>query len=359
MTVMSPPPDSATIDDPRWAMVVARDRSADGQFCYSVRTTGIYCRPSCPARRPHPDNVRFHDSPAAAVAAGFRPCRRCRPDEQPATSDHARRVADACRTIETAETAPTLAALAAAAGFSPYHFHRLFKAQTGLTPHDYAAACRARRMREGLPGAARVADAVYDAGFASSSRFYDRAESMLGMKPRDYRRGGAQAVIRFAIGQSSLGAVLVASSEIGICAILMGDDPDALARDLEDRFPKATIIAGDETFERIVATVIGFVEAPQIGLSLPLDIRGTAFQQRVWQALQALPVGATASYAEIAQAIGAPASVRAVAQACGANALAVAIPCHRVVRSDGALSGYRWGVERKRTLLDRERTARG
>jgi AraC family transcriptional regulator, regulatory protein of adaptative response / methylated-DNA-[protein]-cysteine methyltransferase len=349
------PSDAALIEaDPRWQQVVARDRTADASFYYSVRTTGIYCRPGCAARLPKPENVRFHPTIADAEAAGFRPCQRCRPGQPSLDQRHATLVANACCAIAMSENVPDLARLAEEAGLSPFHFHRLFKRVTGLTPRAYANARRAERVRDSLAGADRVTDAIYDAGFASGSRFYAQADAMLGMKAARYRKGGEDMVIRFAIGETSLGAILVAASETGLCAILMGDDPDALARDLQDRFPNATLVGGEAEFESIVAKVVGLVEAPGLGLDLPLDVRGTAFQQRVWQALTELPAGSTASYADVARAIGAPGAVRAVAQACGANALAVAIPCHRVVRTDGALSGYRWGVERKRALLDRE-----
>ena len=340
--------------DPRWAAVVARDRAADGAFVYSVRTTGVYCRPACAARRANPKNVAFHDSPAAAEAAGFRPCRRCRPNEAPRDAREADQITRVCRLIEAAETPPNLAELAAAAGLSPYHFHRLFKRVTGVTPRAYAAAHRAERLRKVLPVAGTVTEALYDAGFNASSRLYETSDQILGMTPRAWRAGGAGAQIRFAIGQCSLGAVLVAESDKGVCAILLGDEPEALARELQDRFPQAKLIGGEADFERRVAQVVGLIEAPGLGADLPLDVRGTAFQQRVWAALQAIPAGGTASYAEIAARIGAPKAVRAVAQACAANALAVAIPCHRVVRQDGGLSGYRWGVERKRALLRRE-----
>lgn len=269
-------------------------------------------------------------------------------------SRHAALVAAACRRIERAETPPTLAELAAPTGMSPWHFHRVFKAMTGVTPKAYADAHRAGRLREGLGRNRTITDAIHDAGFGSSSRFYERANERLGMQPKDWRAGGAHARIRFAIGQCSLGAILVASSDKGVCAILLGDDPDALARDLQDRFPRAELVGGDADYERVVAIVVGFVEAPGIGLDLPLDVRGTAFQERVWRALRDIPAGTRATYAEIARRIGAPSAVRAVAGACAANKLAVAIPCHRVVRSDGGLSGYRWGVERKRRLLERE-----
>ena len=347
----------ATERDPRWAAVQARDPGADGQFWYSVRTTGVYCRPSCASRRARPENVRFHDSPQDAERAGFRPCRRCRPDQSGRHARHAALVAAACRTIESAEQAPDLATLAAQAGLSPFHFHRVFKAVTGLTPKAYAAAHRARRVRSELVRSGSVTVALYDAGYNSSGRFYAQAGEVLGMRPRDYRAGGANTAIRFAVGECSLGAILVAASERGICAILIDDDPDALVRELQDMFPKAGLIGGDTDFEQLVARVVGFVEAPGIGLDLPLDVRGTAFQQRVWQALREIPAGETMSYAQVAARIGAPKATRAVAGACASNRLAVAIPCHRVVRSDGALSGYRWGVERKRALLEREAQA--
>jgi len=340
-------------DDVRWAAVSRRDKAADGAFFYSVRTTGVYCRPSCAARLPRRENVAFHTSREAAERAGFRPCRRCRPDEAPG-AQQAEAVARACRLIESADEPPTLEQLAEAAGLSPYHFHRVFKAATGLTPRAYAAAHRNRKVRDELPRSASVTEAIYGAGFGSNGRFYASAGEVLGMAPQAFRSGGRGTTIRFAVGQCSLGAILVAATGKGLCAILMDDEPDALVRDLQDRFPHAELVGGDADFERWVAQVVGFVEAPQLGLDLPLDVRGTAFQQRVWQALREIPPGSTASYAEIAERIGQPQAVRAVAQACAANALAVAIPCHRVVRRDGGLSGYRWGVERKRTLLERE-----
>lgn len=345
---------AATAADPRWTAVVARDANAEGSFVYSVRTTGVYCRPSCGARTPRPENVGFHANAAEAERAGFRPCKRCRPDQPPLAETHARMVAGLCRLIEASEQAPTLDALARHAGISPHHLQRVFKAAVGLSPRAYAAARRAQRMRQRLDGAGSVTDAIYGAGFGSSGRFYESSNEVLGMTPTAWRAGGANAEIHFAIGQCSLGAILVAASERGVCAILIGDDPDALARELQDRFPRATLIGDDRDFERIVATVVGFVEAPRTGLALPLDVRGTAFQQRVWQALREIPPGSTVSYTVIAAHIGAPKSVRAVAGACAANALAVAIPCHRVVRNDGGLAGYRWGVERKRALLERE-----
>jgi AraC family transcriptional regulator of adaptative response/methylated-DNA-[protein]-cysteine methyltransferase len=341
-------------NDPRWARVLARDRAADGTFWYSVVTTGIYCRPSCPSRAANPKNVQMHDTLADAKATGFRPCKRCHPDGPSIDAENAAIVARACRLIEESEEEPSLNALAKAVGRSASYFHRSFKAVTGLTPKDYAAAHRASKVREGLASGSSVTEAIYDAGYNSSGRFYEKSTDMLGMTPTQFKTGGVNEEIRFALGQTSLGAILVASSKKGVASILLGNDPDVLLRQLQDRFPKAKLIGADKDYEALVARVVGFIEAPQVGLDLPLDIRGTAFQRRVWQALQDIPVGQTVSYAEIAQRIGSPKAVRAVASACAANNLAVAIPCHRVVRNDGAISGYAWGVERKKTLLDRE-----
>lgn len=349
-----PSPLSKTEADPRWAKVLARDHAADGQFWYSVATTGIYCRPSCPSRTANPKNVELHLSLEAAKATGFRPCKRCNPDGLSNDAENAALVGKACRLIEDSEEEPSLGDLADAVGRSPSYFHRLFKAATGLTPKDYAAAHRAARVREGLSGGQSVTETMYDAGFNSSGRFYEKSTDMLGMTPTQYRGGGANEEILFAVGQSFLGAILVASSKKGVAAILLGEDPDALVRNLQDRFPKARLVGADRNYEALVAQVVGFVEAPGIGLDLPLDVRGTAFQQRVWRALREIPTGQTVSYAEVAHRIGSPKAVRAVAGACAANNLAVAIPCHRVVRNDGALSGYAWGVTRKRDLLDRE-----
>jgi AraC family transcriptional regulator of adaptative response/methylated-DNA-[protein]-cysteine methyltransferase len=341
-------------NDPRWARIVARDRTADDHLWYSVVTTGVYCRPSCPSRSANPKNVQLHDTVEEARATGFRPCKRCHPDGLSVDAENAAIVARACRLIEQSEEEPSLTDLAAAVGRSPGYFHRRFKAVTGLTPKDYAAARRAAKVREGLESGNSVTEAIYDAGFNSSGRFYEKSTCMLGMTPSRYRAGGVNEEIRFAVGETSLGAILVASSKKGIASILLGDDPDELVRELQDRFPKARLIGADGSYEALVARVVGFIEAPGLGLDLPLDVRGTAFQRRVWQALQKIPTGQTVSYTEIAQRIGAPNAVRAVAGACAANHLAVAIPCHRVVRNDGSLSGYAWGVERKQALLTRE-----
>jgi AraC family transcriptional regulator of adaptative response/methylated-DNA-[protein]-cysteine methyltransferase len=347
-------PQQHTENDPRWAAVLARDPSADSQFVYAVKTTGVYCRASSPSRLPRPENVEFFSGAAEAEAAGYRPSRRAASDQTSVAAKHAALVANSCRQIEQADALPSLAQLADEAGLSAYHFHRVFKSVTGLTPNAYARAHRARKIREQLTRPGSITDALYGAGFNSNSRFYEASDTLLGMKPSSYRAGGLNTDINFAVGECSLGSILVAQSSRGVCAILLGDDPNRLVQDLQDKFGNANLIGCDADFEQLIAKVIGFIEAPAIGLDLPLDLRGTAFQERVWMALREIPLGTTASYAEIARRIGAPTSFRAVAQACGANWLAVAIPCHRVVRSDGDLSGYRWGVERKRKLLERE-----
>jgi AraC family transcriptional regulator of adaptative response/methylated-DNA-[protein]-cysteine methyltransferase len=345
---------TATEHDPRWTAVLARDANADGTFFYSVRTTGVFCRPSCAARPARPENVAFHATASDAERAGFRACLRCRPLDPPAAERHAAQVAALCRLIESSETAPTLEELARHSGQSTFHTHRLFKAVTGVTPRAYAAAHRQSRVRDSLASASTVTEAIYSAGYNSAGRFYAESADALGMKPKAYKQGGAGQPIRFAIGECSLGSILVAATDLGVCAILLGDDPEALAHELESRFPRAELIGADAEFESTIAKVVGFVEKPGTARDLPLDIRGTAFQLRVWTALAQIPAGRTASYSEIAAAVGEPKAVRAVARACAANKLAVAIPCHRVVRQDGGLSGYRWGVERKRTLLERE-----
>ena len=355
-------PDATSVSEPaarraeaQWAAVVARDAGAAGRFVYAVRTTGVYCRPACASRLPRRENVSFHLTCEAAEAAGFRPCLRCRPQDAGPVSPRSEAVIRACRMIEAAETPPSLAALATAAGLSTFHFHRVFKESTGVTPAAYARAHRAAKLTGGLKGAATVTEAIYEAGYAAPSRFYAEARDRLGMAPTAYRRGGVGRRIRFRTGRCVFGLVLVAATERGLCAILLGDDPASLEQDLRTRFPAADLIAGDAAFSEWIAGAIALVEAPGRAHDLPLDIGGTAFQQRVWQALRAIPAGATASYADIARAIGAPGSARAVALACAANPLAVAVPCHRVVRADGALSGYRWGTERKRALLALER----
>jgi AraC family transcriptional regulator of adaptative response/methylated-DNA-[protein]-cysteine methyltransferase len=343
-----------TETDPRWASVVARDRTADGTFWYSVRTTGVYCRPSCASRLAKPENVRFHRTIADAEHAGFRACKRCKPDQPSLEKRLAATIAAICRQIDASEQTPGLSELARSAGLSVHHFHRVFKSVTGVTPREYAAARRTGRARTELRKNQTVSRAIYESGFNSGGRFYAATDGMLGMTPSNFRAGGVDTEIRFAVGQCSLGAILVASSARGICAISLGDDPQALVRELEEQFPRATLVGADRAYEEIVARVVGFVDAPAVGLDLPLDVRGTAFQQRVWHALREIPAGSTATYQQIAARIGAPKAVRAVAGACAANTLAVAIPCHRVVRTDGNDSGYRWGIDRKRRLLREE-----
>ncbi|MGH7121939.1 MAG: bifunctional DNA-binding transcriptional regulator/O6-methylguanine-DNA methyltransferase Ada [Acetobacteraceae bacterium] len=339
----------------RWEALRARDRRADGSFVCAVRTTGVYCRPSCRSRPARPENVRFFATAAEASAAGFRPCKRCRPDEPGQGGSRAERaIAQACKLIASSDEVPSLDALAKASGLSRFHFHRLFKSLTGVTPMAYAAECRARRVRHELRRADTVTEAIYAAGYNSNGRFYAEANGRLGMTPKAFRDGGAGTRIQFAIGQCSLGHILVAATERGIAAIAFGEDAALMQQNLEARFPKATLVPAGPSFAATLAAVVALVETPARGLGLPLDVRGTAFQNRVWQALREIPPGATESYASIAARIGEPKAVRAVAGACKANPLAVAIPCHRAIRSDGTLAGYAWGSERKRALLARE-----
>ena len=343
-------------DADRRAALRRRDPAADGHFLFSVATTGVYCHPSCAARPALERNIAFHATRADAERAGFRPCKRCRPDLPPRAEREAALVAAACRSIEQADEAPALATLAAGAGLSAHHFHRLFRRIAGVTPKAYAAAHRQSRVQHRLAAGAAVTEAIYDAGFNSSGRFYEAAAGMLGMVPSRYRAGGKGEAIRHASGRCSLGAVLVAATGSGVCAILLGDDPAELLADLRSRFPQAHLVAAESDFAGTVAQVVAAVDHPERGtLSLPLDIRGTAFQRRVWEVLRAIPAGQTLSYGAVAARLGSPSAVRAVAGACAANQLAVAIPCHRVVAGDGSLAGYRWGVARKRALLARER----
>jgi AraC family transcriptional regulator of adaptative response/methylated-DNA-[protein]-cysteine methyltransferase len=346
--------DDISMDNGRWEAISQRDRSSDGRFVYAVRTTGVYCRPSCAARPAHRRNVRFFETPALAEAAGFRACKRCRPNSKSAEVVNAEIVARACELIVDAETVPRLESLARMLGISPFHLHRIFKAATGITPKAYFNAERARRMKLEIDAGESITAALYGAGYGSSSRFYETASARLGMTARAYARGGAGVTIRFAIGQCTLGSILVAATARGVVAVEFADDPAWLLNALQARFPDADLVGGDAAFERLVATVIALVEEPRQAIDLPLDIRGTAFQEQVWQALRQLPPGTTATYAEIAARIGRPASTRAVANACGANRIALLIPCHRVVRTDGSGGGYRWGIDRKAALIRRE-----
>jgi len=338
----------------RWAAVQGRDKSADGRFVYSVESTGVYCRPSCAARLALRRNVRFHESCAEAERAGFRACKRCRPNEASLAERHAASVRVACRAIEASDSPPELGKLAESAGMSRFHFLRVFREVTGVTPRQYGEKQRAERVRSELRGGGSVTNAIYDAGFNSSSRFYEKASEMLGMTAGQFRGGGRGVKIQYAVGRSSLGLVMIAGTSRGICSVRFGESEAALIEELRGSFPAATIKAGGDDFGAWAIAVVKRIDDPRSALDLPLDIRGTAFQQRVWQALREIPAGSTRSYAELAVRVGSPAAVRAVGTACGANPVAVLVPCHRAVRSDGALSGYRWGVERKRQLLEKE-----
>lgn len=347
-------PRTDALAEAHWRAVVRRDPQADGEFVYAVRTTGVYCRPSCPSRAAKRQNVKFFDNGRLAAAAGYRPCKRCRPDMQSQRERRNELVMQACLAIEHSQTALSLAQLAQQVGMSPHHFHRIFRAATGLTPKAFHKAVQARRVAASLQTANSVTEALYDAGFNSAGRFYADAAAMLGMAPGRYRKGGAGEHIRHAVAPCPLGWVIVAATRTGVCAIEFGDDTQALENRLRARFPAAQFEAADAEFRRWIARMLSYLEQPQGVLELPLDVQGTIFQRRVWQALQAIPAGETASYAEIAEHIGQPGAARAVGRACAGNPVAVAIPCHRAVRADGALSGYRWGAARKAELLRRE-----
>ncbi|MBL9114243.1 MAG: bifunctional DNA-binding transcriptional regulator/O6-methylguanine-DNA methyltransferase Ada [Verrucomicrobiaceae bacterium] len=351
------PPKNATLfatDDERYAAVVGRLLEADGHFVYAVTTTGIFCRPSCSAKTALRKNVRFFVTPVDAHRAGFRACKRCQPDGESLDEHYSKMVAKACHRLDQCERLPALNELAVQCGMSRFHFQRIFKRVIGITPGQYHAAKRAERVRSGLTKKQSVTEAILDAGFANTAHFHSTISQQLGMKAKTYRSGGRGENIRYAMGDCTLGKVLVASSERGICAILLGDQPNPLVDDLRERFPEADIQEGDSAFTQMVEAVIRHVDTPNQTFDLPLDIRGTAFQQRVWRALMTIPPGTTATYSQLADLIGSPAAVRAVAGACAANALAVVVPCHRIVRSDGNLSGYRWGVKRKAALLAAE-----
>jgi AraC family transcriptional regulator, regulatory protein of adaptative response / methylated-DNA-[protein]-cysteine methyltransferase len=346
-------------EDGKWMSLVRRDERADGAFYYGVKTTGVFCRPSCPSRLPRRSNVLYFASVPEARAAGFRPCRRCRPDIAVRAAPHLDRIVRVCGLIGSAERPPTLGEMAEAAGLSPSHFHRVFKRAVGITPKGYAATLRAQRLKDGLRPGVTVTQALYDAGFGSGSRLYANAGGHLGMSPARYRSGGEGIPIRFAVARTDLGWVLVAGTEWGICAIDLGDSREALVVAFKARFVQAELCEGDPQFVRWLRRVTESIASPRRGLVLPLDIRGTAFQRRVWEELCRIPAGRMASYGEVARRIGKPGSARAVARACASNPLALAVPCHRVVRSDGDPGGYRWGVERKRALLKREAKGKG
>ncbi|WP_241181763.1 bifunctional DNA-binding transcriptional regulator/O6-methylguanine-DNA methyltransferase Ada [Klebsiella grimontii] len=340
-------------DERRWQAVCERDARADGQFVFAVLTTGVCCRPTCRSRRALRENVRFYPDVATAQAEGFRPCKRCQPEKSDPQQQKVEKVAAACRLLEQ-ETPMTLEALARQAALSPFHFHRLFKSVTGMTPKAWQQAWRARRLREALGQGAKITDAALSAGFPDNSSYYQQADAALGMTARQFRRGGEDLDITWVCGDGPLGRCLVAESERGVCAVLPGESDALLCAELASLFPNARLHPGDEAFRQRVAQVFSHLDDHRQPFSLPLDLRGTAFQLQVWQALRQIPAAETRSYRQVAQSIGRPRAVRAVASACAANKLALVIPCHRVVREDGALSGYRWGTARKALLLARE-----
>jgi AraC family transcriptional regulator of adaptative response/methylated-DNA-[protein]-cysteine methyltransferase len=343
-------------DSARYAAIRARDASAEGHFFYSVATTGVYCRPSCAARPPLRQNVAFHGTSDEAEAAGFRPCKRCRPRELSQLDRHARVVAATCTLIESSGTRVGLKALAASAGLGPHHLHRLFKRHMGMTPRQYAATYRLQKVSDELRRGSTVTAAIGEAGYSSSSRFYEADSGALGVLPSNLRRGAKDIEIRATVRACSLGHILVAATSRGVCAISFGDEAAALFDDLNERFPRARVQPCDPALDAIAVRIVRMVDSSDFAKTIPLHLMGTAFQQRVWRALRAIPRGGTVTYAQIANTIGAPRAVRAVGSACGKNPVAGAIPCHRVVRSDGGLGGYRWGLDRKRALLDRERS---
>jgi AraC family transcriptional regulator of adaptative response/methylated-DNA-[protein]-cysteine methyltransferase len=346
-------------DAARWSAVAGHDRTADGLFVYAVRSTGIYCRPSCPSRRPHRDRVAFFDTPAEARAAGFRACKRCRPDATVAPADPwVEKISRACVYLGNVEGHPALATLAARLGGSPYHLQRNFKRLVGVTPREYADACRLRKVKARLREGGDVTGAMLDAGYGSSSRFYERAVPKLGMAPAVYRRGGAGMTIRFAIVDSpnpSLGRLLVAATPRGVCAVAMAASDGDLMQLLAREYSAATIVADPGALGAWTRAILAHLAGRQPRLDLPLYVQATAFQWRVWQALAAIPYGETRTYGEVAAAIGRPRAVRAVARACASNPVALAIPCHRVVPAAGGVGGYRWGAARKKELLRHER----
>ena len=334
-------------EETAWAAVIARDRAADGRFVTGVLTTGIYCRPSCAARHPKRENVRFFAAGAEARAAGLRPCLRCLPDD--ATRETSA-LEKAYALLREADEAPSLEALAAAAGYSPHHFHRLFRRATGVTPAAYYRNLRARRAEAALAEGGRITDAIYDAGFSGPARFYAEAKGRLGMTPSAWRDGGRGETIRWATAETDLGTMLVAATDKGICRLSFEEDEQALRR----RFPRATIEHGGAGMAELVGRVVAAVNAPEKPHDLPLDVRGTAFQEAVWRELTRIPPGETRTYAQIAAAVGRPGAVRAAGSANGANNVAVLIPCHRVIRTDGTMGGYAYGLERKARLLEKE-----
>lgn len=342
-------------EDQYWQAVLTRDEELDGVFVYAVRSTGVYCRPSCPSRRPGREQVAFFARPEAAEEAGFRACKRCRPRELSSREEQVALVQQLCAYIEEhLERQLTLAELGEQAHLSPYHLQRVFKGVMGITPRQYAGACRMGQFKARLKEGETVTTALFDAGYSSSSRLYERVPDQLGMTPVTYRKGGAGMHIRYTIVKSPLGRLLVAATEKGICSVCLGDEDESLETALRSEYNAATIQRDDAELSEEVGALLRHLRGQQPDLDLPLDVQATAFQWRVWQELRAIPYGSTRSYSEIAQAIGQPQARRAVARACATNPAALVIPCHRVVRGDGAPGGYRWGIERKRRLLAQE-----
>ncbi|HVP43320.1 MAG TPA: bifunctional DNA-binding transcriptional regulator/O6-methylguanine-DNA methyltransferase Ada [Terriglobales bacterium] len=346
-------------DDPRWAAVLAHDRKQDGRFFYAVRTTGVYCRPSCPSRRPRRDNVRFFATAEEAERAGFRPCLRCQPLAVRPGDARAASVERICRYIEEHLDEPVrLGALGRRFGMSPFHLQRTFKSVLGITPREYAETCRMRSLKNGLHSGRNVTEAMHEAGYGSTSRLYEKTDGQLGMTPSLYRLGANKITIRYATVNSPLGRLLVAATDKGICSIAFGDSEASLLKGLRKEYPKAQFKRAEVVLHRWIGALLQQMYGEPADTPLPLDIRATAFQRRVWQHLRSIPFGSTRSYSEVARDIGEPSATRAVARACATNPVAIAIPCHRVVRSDGGLGGYRWGIERKKQLLEREAEAR-
>ncbi len=342
-------------DDRRWHAVANREQAADGSFYYGVITTGVFCRPGCSSRLPNRENVEYFTSSNEALSAGYRPCRKCNPNSNGKDEQREQKIIRACRSIEHSNPPPKLKDLAEAAGMSPYHFHRLFKNLVGVTPKKYASNHQAYRFKESLKSSVSITDAIYDAGFSSSSGAYTKKRDHLAMKPTDYRAGGAGITIHYGLAECELGWLIVAATDRGVCVIEFGDDPAVLPQQVQNRFPEANLQKAGPGFVILIQQIVGLIKTPHNRYNIPLDIQGTAFQQRVWDVLRQINPGETLSYTEVAERIGNPKAVRAVASACSANKLAVVIPCHRVVSKNGKMSGYRWGVERKRKLLEKER----